>query len=429
MRLEDLVPAETVSAFVNDVSQSIDNPMCVKKKTILEIGAKYGIRSYDLDRTWLSPENRSATRGYYAIPMIGAASSNEVVDFTPSAHIHTVEPQKTRPMPPVKPPAPPKPIRNVSFESISCKAEIPESDPCFVPWGNYSDIKRIIKSEMFFPVYISGHAGNGKSLQIKHICAELKRPFVRVQFTSETGADDLIGTFRLENNDGVTITRFVDGPVITAMKTPGCVLLLDEVDRGSSSLLELQGVLEGEPVLIKKTGEIVHPAKGFTIVATGNTKGRGSDSGRYTFANIIDEAFLERFTVDLEQSFPKKDQLSTIFNTYINKNEGLFKDLDRARTFADELAAWGTIINETFMQDGVDETISIRRLVHAMKTFSVFNNEKKAIQMTTNRYDEINRDAFFDLFRKVTKLDFDGKQEDDTADDDVVVDNDPIYLL
>ncbi|NCU27096.1 AAA family ATPase, partial [Candidatus Nomurabacteria bacterium] len=201
-----------------------------------------------------------------------------------------------------------------SSDFVDHRPYVPKKDPAFIPWGEYNTIKKIVSSGEFFPVFISGMSGNGKTQMIKHVCAALNRQFIRVQINPDTDEMDLLGSLRLEDGS----TTFSDGPVIAAMKS-GAVLLLDEIDRGSSKTsMSLQGVLEGESVLIKKTGELVHPAPGFQVIATANTKGRGSLNGRYTAATIVDEAFLERFAVDIEQEFPKKDTVQKILNAFLD---------------------------------------------------------------------------------------------------------------
>lgn len=283
---------------------------------------------------------------------------------------------------------------------------IPEKNLSFVEHGEYGIVKKIIQSEEFFPIFISGMSGLGKTQMIKHICASLKRSFIRVQITPETDEMDLIGSLRLV--DGSTV--FAKGPVIAAMEA-GAILLIDEIDRGShKTALSLQGVAEGEPVLIKKTGELVHPKHGFNIIATGNTKGRGSLNGRYTAATIVDEAFLERFYINIEQSYPKKEVVQKILNSFL---VGLSQfsllspeKQEKCKNFAEELSAWGDIINTSFNEEAIDETLSIRRLLQILKTFTIFTNELKAIKLGITRYDEISQEAFLDLYRKISKINF-----------------------
>ena len=263
-------------------------------------------------------------------------------------------------------------------------------DPTFVPWGAYTDIMKIVKSEMFYPTYISGLSGNGKTFMVEQACAKAGREFIRVQINPETDEDDLLGGFRLINGE----TVFCKGPVLKAMEN-GAVLLLDEIDRATNKIMCLQGVLEGKPVLVKKTGETIEPAKGFNVIATANTKGKGSEDGRFTAASIIDEAFLERFTISVDQKFPS----ATIEKKILKKHMDKFDIEDDE--FVDRLVTWGDIIRKTFFDDGVDEVISTRRLCHIVQTFSIFTDRMKAIDLCISRFDEDTKEAFLDLYTKV----------------------------
>ena len=263
-------------------------------------------------------------------------------------------------------------------------------DSTFVPWGPYTDIMKIIKSEMFYPTYISGLSGNGKTFMVEQACAKAGREFIRVQINPETDEDDLLGGFRLINGE----TVFCKGPVLKAMEN-GAILLLDEIDRATNKIMCLQGVLEGKPVLVKKTGETIEPAKGFNVIATANTKGKGSEDGRFTAASIIDEAFLERFTISVDQKFPS----ATIEKKILKKHMDKFDIKDDE--FVDRLVTWGDIIRKTFYDDGVDEVISTRRLCHIVQTFSIFTDRMKAIDLCISRFDEDTKEAFLDLYTKV----------------------------
>lgn len=267
---------------------------------------------------------------------------------------------------------------------------VPSIDPYYVTWGNYRDVETIIKSGIFYPTYITGLSGNGKTFMVEQACAKLGREYVRIQVTPETDEDDLIGGFRLI--DGETV--FAKGPVIKAMEA-GAVLLIDEIDRGSNKIMALQGVLEGKPVLIKKTGEMVHPTKGFNVIATANTKGKGSEDGRFIAATVIDEAFLERFTVTIEQPYPS----AAIEKKILKKHMEKFDSIDEE--FADRLTVWSETIRKTFEDEGVDEIVSTRRLCHIVQTFSIFGDRQKAVELCVNRFDEDTRAAFIDLYTKV----------------------------
>jgi len=285
----------------------------------------------------------------------------------------------------------PIPANAAQMQSIvSEERNFAKKDDTFVAWGAYHDIVRIVKSGMFYPTYISGLSGNGKTFMVEQACAKLKKEFIRVQINPETDEDDLLGGFRLINGE----TVFAKGPVLKAMEN-GAVLLLDEIDRATNKIMCLQGILEGKPVLVKKTGEIVSPAPGFNVIATANTKGKGSEDGRFTAASIIDEAFLERFTISIDQAFASMGVEKKIILKHMEKFNA--QDMD----FAEKLVTWADIIRKTFYDDGVDEVISTRRLCHIVQTFSIFENRAKAIDLCISRFDEDTKSAFLDLYTKV----------------------------
>ena len=267
---------------------------------------------------------------------------------------------------------------------------VPAFDDTFVAWGNFTELLKIVRSRMFYPTFVSGLSGNGKTFMIEQACAKLKREYVRVQISPETDEDDLIGGFRLIKGE----TVFQKGPVLKAMEA-GAILMIDEIDRGTNKIMCLQGVLEGKPVLVKKTGEVVEPKDGFNIIATANTKGKGSEDGRYSGATIIDDAFLERFTITLEQTFPAIKTEEKIVMKHMKK----FETIDEE--FATLLVGWADAIRKTFYDEGIDEVISTRRLCHIVQTFSIFNKREKAIALCVNRFDEDTKAAFIDLYEKV----------------------------
>ena len=269
-------------------------------------------------------------------------------------------------------------------------AFVPARDQHFVRWGNYKDVEQIIKSTNFYPTFITGLSGNGKTMMVEQACAKLGREYIRVQITPETDEDDLIGGFRLLDGD----TVFNKGPVIKAMER-GAILLIDEIDRGSNKIMCLQGVLEGKPVMIKKTGQVIKPANGFNVVATANTKGQGSEDGRFVSATIIDEAFLERFIITMEQPYPNVSTERKIIDKHMEK----FSCSDSS--FTETLVTWAETIRKTFEDGGVDETISTRRLCHIVQTYSIFNDRQKAIELCVNRFDDDTKEAFIDLYSKV----------------------------
>ena len=261
---------------------------------------------------------------------------------------------------------------------------IPEKYQGYVPFGFYKDLTSIVLSQEFFPVFITGMSGNGKTLMVEQVCATLKRECIRVNISVETDESDLIGGPTLI--DGNVVYR--DGPVMTAMKR-GAILLIDEVDRGSNKLMCLQGILEGKPYFNKKSGEYIYPKRGFNVVATANTKGRGSEEGRY-LSQILDDAFLERFNITVEQEYPESKVELKILKPLLNDDE-----------FAENLVKWADVIRKTFAEGGVDEIVSTRRLVHIAKTYSIFKDRQKAIQLCVNRFDQETKDSFLDLYAKV----------------------------
>ena len=274
-------------------------------------------------------------------------------------------------------------------------------DKTFVPWGPFSDIVKIVKSNMFYPTYISGLSGNGKTFMVEQACAKVGKEFIRVQINPETDEDDLLGGFRLINGE----TVFSKGPVLKAMEN-GAILLLDEIDRATNKIMCLQGILEGKPVLVKKTGEVVQPAEGFNVIATANTKGKGSEDGRFTAASIIDDAFLERFTISVDQEFPSLNIEKKIVLKHMAKFDAIDSD------FAEKLVVWADIIRKTFYDDGVDEVISTRRLCHIVQTFSIFNKRDKAIDLCISRFDNDTKEAFLDLYSKVDADEIQAQPED-----------------
>jgi MoxR-like ATPase len=292
---------------------------------------------------------------------------------------------------------------------------VPDRNETYVPFGFYNDMRDIIKSRIFYPVYITGLSGNGKTMMIEQVCAALKRELIRVNITKRTDESDLIGSYELV--DGNTIRR--EGPVITAMRR-GAVLLLDECDLGTEDILCLQPILEGKPYFDKKTGEVVHPAAGFNVIATANTKGKGSDDGRFIGTNLLNEAFLERFAITVEQEYPPANTERKI----LEKNFDLLGITDT--TFIDRLITWAEVIRKSFADGAVDEVISTRRLVHISKAFSIFNNRLKAIEMCLNRFDSDTKNAFLDLYTKVDAEATPAKPAADVNSNELFMVKDPI---
>jgi hypothetical protein len=282
-----------------------------------------------------------------------------------------------------------------NFNSVSILPEvhqnlIPDKDDTFVKFGNFNDIKKIIQSNLFYPTFITGLSGNGKTFSVEQACAQLKRELIRVNITIETDEDDLIGGFRLVNGE----TAWHNGPVIEALER-GAILLLDEIDLASNKILCLQSVLEGKGIFLKKIGKFVKPAPGFNVIATANTKGKGSDDGRFIGTNVLNEAFLERFPVTFEQSYPAPSVEQKIL-------EGIALDLGvEDRDFCKRLVDWADVIRKTFYDGGIDEIISTRRLVHIIRAYSIFGNKAKAIDVCTARFDDETKQAFLELYDKV----------------------------
>ena len=262
---------------------------------------------------------------------------------------------------------------------------IPTKDDSFVKFGNFGDIKKIIESRVFYPTFITGLSGNGKTFSVEQACAQLGRELIRVNITIETDEDDLIGGFRLV--DGATVWH--NGPVLEALERVA-VLLLDEVDLASNKILCLQSILQGNGVFLKKIGKFVRPSAGFNVIATANTKGKGSDDGRFIGTNVLNEAFLERFPVTFEQEYPTAATETKILNK-----------LCEDENFCKRLADWADIIRKTFYDGGIEEIISTRRLVHIIKAYNIFGDKAKAIQVCVNRFDDETKQAFLELYDKV----------------------------
>jgi len=328
----------------------------------------YIVNKYDCEYPhWLvSKSLYRAGRGQYTVPSSGQKINIEETKEQPMLAMHE-----------------PNVLRQPKLLDES-EPSIPQKYKDYIPFGFFKDLDKIVKSKQFYPVFVTGLSGNGKTLMVEQVCAELGRELIRINISVETDESDLLGGPTLV--DGNVVNR--DGPVLTAMKR-GAVLLIDEVDRGSSKLMCLQGILEGKPYYNKKSGEIVYPKQGFNVIATANTKGRGSDEGRY-LAQILDDAFLERFPITVEQEYPDVKTEKKILSP-------LLKDKD----FVDNLVQWADVVRQTFEQGASDEIISTRRLVHIAKAFDIFGDRMKAIQLCLNRFDEETKTAFLDLYTKI----------------------------
>ena len=319
--------------------------------------------------SWLKTDKYKVDRGTYKLPLDGTPTENEQLMETPVADTKT----------------------EAAYVVSSLTGNIvPQKDSTFVSFGNYPDVKNIIKSGQFYPLFITGLSGNGKTMSVTQACAELKKELIRVNITIETDEDDLLGGYRLK--DGQTVWQ--NGPVIEAMER-GAVLLLDEIDLASNKIMCLQPILEGSGVFVKKINKFVKPKDGFNVIATANTKGQGSEDGKFIGTNVLNEAFLERFPITFEQSYPtSKTEKKILSNTL--KAAGKTDD-----KFVDNLTTWADVIRKTYFDGGVDEVISTRRLVHITQAYSIFDNKMKAIQMCTNRFDDDTKNSFVELYTKV----------------------------
>jgi len=332
--------------------------------------------------SWLKQDQYKVARGIYSLPVDGNDISPQVVKDIQSELPKT----ETAPVN--------ETVNQAAFIVSSLTGDIvPTKDPVFVPWGYFKDIKSIVSSKQFYPIFITGLSGNGKTMNVSQACAQAKRECIRVNITIETDEDDLLGGYRLQ--EGQTVWQ--NGPVIEAMER-GAILLLDEIDLASNKIMCLQPILEGNGVFLKKINKFIKPAPGFNVIATANTKGQGSNDGKFIGTNILNEAFLERFPITVEQAYPTNKIESKIL-TNVMSEKGLTKKDDEK--FANNLITWADIIRKTFYEGGVDEIISTRRLVHIVEAFTIFKNKMKAIEMCTNRFDVDTKTSFMDLYTKV----------------------------
>lgn len=325
-------------------------------------------------QAWLTKDEYRVGRGSYALPL-------DQYNVNLNLASNVVEMPKPTPAPVAK-------ISSVG--RVEQGSIVPKVNSLYVSFGFFDKMKAIVASNRFYPVFVSGLSGNGKTFMVEQACAQAKREFLRVNISPETDEDDLIGGFRLIAGE----TKWFDGPVIQAMKC-GSVLVLDEIDRGSNKLMCLQGILEGNGILVKKTGEYVEPADGFNIVATANTKGKGDETGRYMAATILDDAFLERFPITVEQEYPDiKVETKILKKVFAN-----LKIEDES--FAVNLVKWADIIRKTFEDGAIDELISTRRLVHIAEAYTIFGSKMDAIQYCINRFDAETKNSFLDLYTKI----------------------------
>ena len=315
---------------------------------------------------WLKTDEYKVSRGLYKLPLNDTETKTQKVDT-----------QKTE-------------SKAAYIVSSLTDNVVPNKDKDFVSFGNFSDVKNVITSKKFYPVFITGLSGNGKTLAVTQACAVAKREMIRVNITIETDEDDLLGGYRLRNGE----TVWQNGPVIEAMER-GAVLLLDEIDLASNKIMCLQPILEGSGIYVKKINKFVQPKHGFNVIATANTKGQGSDDGKFIGTNVLNEAFLERFPITFEQQYPAAKTEQKIVATKL-KSAGKSDE-----KFATNLVTWADVIRKTYKDGGVDEIISTRRLVHIAEAYSIFKNKMKAIEVCTNRFDDDTKTSFVDLYTKV----------------------------
>jgi GTPase SAR1 family protein len=360
--------------LVNTLRNFSDNSNHVSRKDIIREAKSLGINH----PSFLLKDKYKVVSGVYDLTEMFAGTSAVTHKAAPAPKVVV---DNTTPV-----------VKNVTQAKLTVEIEnlIPAKDDTFVPFGFYRDLKKVLDCRMFYPVFISGLSGNGKTTMVEQICANLKREAIRVNISIETDEDDLIGGNTLV--DGNVVYR--EGPVLTAMKR-GAVLILDEVDRGSNKLMCLQAVLEGKSYFNKKTGETITPANGFTIIATANTKGRGSDDGKFISAQLLDEAFLERFAITVEQEYPTMSVEKKIILNKMERAGCVDED------FATHLVTWSDVIRKTYLEGAIDELVSTRRLEHIVNAFAVFKDKTKAITLCTNRFDEDTKQAFIDLYSKV----------------------------
>ena len=344
----------------------------VSKSEIKAIATKLGLKSTQF---FTKDEANRVGRGQYVVPGVG-------VNTMPALQAQVI------------PMAKPVEKSNHKISNVVTDLDVTNLVPVvyknYVPFGNFDDVFSIVSSMRFFPVFISGHSGNGKTMSVEQACAKAKRKFVCVSMTPETDESDLLGNYVLIDGN----MEWRDGPVTTAARQ-GAVLCIDEIDYGAQNLSSLQRVLEGKPFMLKKKGELITPAPGFTVFATANTKGKGSDDGRYMFTNVLNEAFLERFRTTMEQEFPPTKTERKIVEKELASVGKADED------FADKLVTWADVIRKTFADGGCDEVISTRRLVHIVETYGIFGDKMKAITLCLNRFDDDTKASFVDLYTKV----------------------------
>ena len=358
--------------FVSLATQKFGEGAILTRKQLKDFASENNMSS-----SWLRKDVYRVDRGQYQLPVL----TDGVVVETPII---------STPAPQVETPVENTAVNLVMGTNMESQNLVPSAFDGFVAWGHHATIKKIVQSKMFYPVFITGLSGNGKTLMVEQIHASLKKELIRVNITIETDEDDLLGGFRLVNGE----TKFVPGPVVEAMER-GCTLLLDECDLGSNKLLALQPVLEGKGVYLKKVNKWITPKEGFNVIATANTKGKGSEDGRFIGTNILNEAFLERFAITIEQPYPS----NTVEKKIVLGSMKKYGSVDE--NFADNLVTWTDVIRKTFYDGGIDELISTRRLDHIAKAFAIFGDKMKSIELCVARFDDDTKESFMDLYTKI----------------------------
>ena len=343
--------------------------------------------AYACPPSWLTQDSaRKVGRGLYECPELSQVTGDSAPKVESSATPAPAPEQASAPVRGAVESVAPQANLVMGMTGGERASLVPSRFEGYVSWGHFSDVEKIVRSGKQYNIYITGLSGNGKTLMVEQVCAKLKRECYRVNITRQTDEDDLLGGFRLI--DGNTVWQ--DGPVVSAMRNGG-VLLLDEIDLGGANLMCLQPVLEGKGVFLKKIGEWVKPAQGFTVFATANTKGKGSDDGRFVGTGIMNEAMLDRFPVTLEQPYP----------TRATERKILTKAGCDDADFADHLTKWAEIIRKSFYEGAVDEIVSTRRLVDIVNAWTIFGKKDKAIAMCLARFDDDTKEAFMNLYSKV----------------------------
>ena len=362
-----MINLETQQTFVDACAVTYPNENVLSRTQINNVARVHKLT----DAGWLKSDNYRVARGKYKLPAIDGLTSTMPTPITTAVNMAS------------------------SVDLSRTESLIPERDPNFVKFGFYADLRNIISSKMFFPVFITGMSGNGKTYGSQQICAQLGRECITVPITIETDESDLLGDKTLIDGNVV----FAKGPVVDAMER-GAVLILDEVDLASNKIMCLQSIIDGKGVYLKKDNRFVTPAAGFTVIATANTKGKGSDDGRFIGTNVLNEAFLERFKVTFEQEYPVQSVEKKILINNLQSLKGSASTDDKK--MVEDLTMWSGAIRKTFEEGGIDEIISTRRLVHIVETYSIFNDISKAIELCTNRFDDETKASFVDLFSKIS---------------------------